>query len=173
MNNIRTGHKTIYLILALACFVGIIIIFVFDGYMGLYDTLTMVAGEQTTTIEPQQWMDSAKFGYPPGLYSPNTGELSFSYKVDNRRFTTYNQELQISIHKNQQKIADVLSKELKVNAFGKETVTWTINTNDILTANTITDSQFTLVINNGKLERDVIISVQPNMKTIPITPSAP
>ena len=47
-------HKNIFLFLALACFVGIILIFVFDGYIGVYDRLVMDNHLYLQTVEYDQ-----------------------------------------------------------------------------------------------------------------------
>jgi hypothetical protein len=40
------------LYLALACFAGLIAIFIADGYLGIYDTAYVTAGEYEQEIEP-------------------------------------------------------------------------------------------------------------------------
>jgi hypothetical protein len=46
----KTQHKNLYLFLTIAFFLAIIAIFVFDGYMGVYDTVTVIAEEREETI---------------------------------------------------------------------------------------------------------------------------
>jgi hypothetical protein len=167
MNNKPSGRKNIFLFLTLACFIGIILIFVFDGYMGLYDKLTMTSGEQTQTIEPEQWAENERYGYSAGLYAFNAETLSFSYEVDNRHIASYEADIEVSIWQNQAKIADILSGDIVIRAFGKDTVTWDIEAAALATDNTSIDNQFTLEIKHGEILRKVILTV-PFQKNIVI-----
>lgn len=45
-------RKTAHTYLALAHFLGIIAIFIVDGYMGIYDTIYATSGEYERKIEP-------------------------------------------------------------------------------------------------------------------------
>ena len=172
MNNIQSKPKNIFLILAVACFIGIILIFFFDGYMGLYDTLTMTSGEQTQSIAPEQWVNFEKNNFPPQLYVNNTGIVSFSYKIDNRRFSSYQADVSISLWQNQQEIKDVLSQSINVKAFGQETLAWEIDPQAILPPNPV-DGTYTLEINRGDIQRDIVfyVPITTNSKTILPTPT--
>jgi hypothetical protein len=163
-------QKNLFLYLAVACFIGIILIFVFDGYMGLYDTLTMTSGEQTQTVAPEQWSDSIKHHYPVDLWPFSSGNYSFSYVIDNRHFTSYQADLSISVWKNQVKVADVLSSTVNVGAFQKETISWVIDPLSIVPALANTDNQFTLEIDRGNVKRSVIVHYNLNNPKI-IVPS--
>ena len=79
-------HKTLYLYLALACFLGIILIFIFDGYMGVYDSLTITSGERPQKIEADQWARQEKYGSSASV--ERGGKVNFTYEVDNRTFST-------------------------------------------------------------------------------------
>lgn len=164
MNNIKPARKNIYLFLILACFIGIILIFVFDGYMGFYDTLTMTSGEQTQTITPEQWQDD---NYPHQIYTYNPDVMSFSYEIDNRRFSSYREEIIVTLWKNQEKIADIVSENINVKAFGKDTVTWNIDARDIIPADAVESVTYTLEIQNGdNLRKTVIYITIPNSKNL-------
>jgi hypothetical protein len=164
MNNIRPKSKNIFLILAVVCFLGIILIFLFDGYMGLYDTVTMTSGEQTQTIAPEQWKDFEKNGFPPQLYANIAGEVTFKYKIDNRRFSSYKADVSISLWQNQQKIKDILSQSVNIKAFGQETITWVIDTQKIL--QNPMDGGYTMEIDQGSIQRNVVFYVVvPNSKS--------
>jgi hypothetical protein len=146
------------LFLALACFIGIILIFLFDGYIGLYDTLTMASGEQTQTIAPEQWATFEKNSYPAQLYLNAAGTVSFSYQIDNRRFSDYHADVTVSLWQNQQKIKDVLSQSVDVKAFKKDTITWEIDTQAILPSNP-QDGAYTIEIKRGDIKRDVVFYI--------------
>ena len=59
-------HRNLYLYLTLACFLGIILIFIFDGYMGVYDSLTVTTGEQEDQIKADQWPRQGRY-WPTGV----------------------------------------------------------------------------------------------------------
>jgi len=44
-------RRYLFLYLTLACFFGLVAIFIVDGYIGIYDTLYITAGEREQTIE--------------------------------------------------------------------------------------------------------------------------
>jgi hypothetical protein len=149
--------KNLYLYLAAACFIGIILIFVFDGYMGLYDTLSVNTGEQPQTIAPEQWSESEENNNPVSLWPFSGGNLTFSYEVANRRFSAYLAEISISVWKNHVKVADILSTDVNISAFKNETVTWVIDPLVIMAGITVKDNQFTLEITNGSIKRSIIV----------------
>jgi hypothetical protein len=166
-----TKQKILYLILAIACFIGIILIFVFDGYMGLYDSLTATSGEQTQTITYEQWSDETRFGMSY-VYPSGADNLFYSYQVDNRRFSKYQADVRVSVWKNQVKVKDVLTQGITVNAFGKETVNWDISSQDFASGNSSLESQYTLQIERGDVVRKIIIYVPPNVIKVIPPPSA-
>lgn len=157
-------HKNIYLYLALACFLGIILIFVFDGYMGLYDSLSVKGTDFPQEITEDQWQQQDRYGMP-GINIGNGGEVSFSYKVDNRRFSSYTADINISLWHNQVKLADLQSKTLALGAFGTEQVDWVLNIDDFIPENlpANTNYDFTVLIKRGEIERTVALYVSPDI----------
>jgi len=70
-------------------------------------------------------------------------------------------------------VTDVLSQRIDIKAFGKEIITWDIDTQKILTGDTTINNEFTLQINHGEIQRRIIIIVPPPntpQKTIIIPP---
>lgn len=154
-------RKNIYLYLALACFIGIILIFMFDGYMGLYDTLTATVGELPQVIDAEQWQQQAKFDFIPSASIGYGQQGTFSYKIDNRRFSSYSTELNVSVWRNQEKVADILAADVNVKAFDSFQAAWTFNPStylpDGLASNT--SAEFTLLISHGDIERKLLVYV--------------
>jgi hypothetical protein len=150
-------QKYLFLYLAVACFIGIILIFVFDGYMGFYETLTMNSGEQTQAVTTEEWIQSQKNNYPVELWPSVSGNFSFSYQIDNRRFSSYQAEISVSVWKNQEKVADLLTKSVNVGAFSSETLAWVIDPVPLLGVIANTDNQFTLEIDRGNIKRSIVI----------------
>jgi hypothetical protein len=150
-------QKTLYLILAVACFIGIILIFVFDGYLGLYDSLTMNSGEQSQTITFDQLNKYERDTFIPQLYPNNSSNMVLSYEIDNRNFTAYRADITVSLWHNQVKVEDVFSGKVDIGAFKKDTVQWNIDTQQFASDNTTQGVNFTLEINRGDVLRKVIV----------------
>ncbi len=151
-------HKSWYLYLALLCFLGIILIFVFGGYMGVYDTLSVTSGEFPQKFEADSWFqpyNQARMSVERG------GKITFSYEVDNRQFSGYSTTVEVSAWQSQQKVHDLTSQPLAVAAFAKQQVDWVVDTAQIVPASFPAEQayQFTVVIKRGGVERRVIIYV--------------
>ena len=56
-----TKRKSLFLYLTLACFLGLIAIFVVDGYMGVYDTFYLTTGEYEQKIGPGSWLKQDRY----------------------------------------------------------------------------------------------------------------
>lgn len=169
MANIR---KNIYLYLTLACFLGIILIFVFDGYIGLYDTLTVANGEFPVTISADQWQARGVPDFTPTTSANYGDKLTFTYKLDNRHFSAYKPVINVSVWKNQVKLADLLSTTLTAKAFGKAQADWVFDTTQFASANITagTNYDFTMVIQRGDIQRKVIIYIYQGVNPEKIIP---
>lgn len=157
-------YKSIYLYLTLACFLAIIVIFIFDGYLGLYDSLSVKGINFPQKIDTEQWQQQDEFGYAPQITIESGGDIPFTYEVDNRRFTSYEAPVDISLWHNQSKILDIKSETIALGVFGNEQMDWVLNfdeyTPDNLPAGTSYD--FTILIKRGEIERRVIVYITPN-----------
>ena len=160
--------KNLYLYLTLVCFVGIILIFVFDGYMGTYDTLTVKSGEFEQTVEDVNWERDY------WSTAVNWGEKAyFSYEVDNRRFSTYSTDIEVSAWHSLEKVSDILNRKISVGAFDKEQVEWVIDTAELVpeAAELSQGYEFTVYINRGDIERRFVVHVRSTespIKAIPV-----
>jgi hypothetical protein len=160
-------RRNIYLYLTLLCFFGIIAIFIVDGYMGIYDTIYITAGEIEQRIEPetQQRFDPI---WSTGI---TRGEKVFiRYEVDNRRFSAYEADLEVSVWRMQSKVSDMLSQHLVIGAFDKAEVEWEIDTAELLPPDAPAEQRFeyTMTIKRGEIERNIILNVNPSL-----TPAVP
>jgi len=169
MTNIR---KNIYLYLTLACFLGIILIFVFDGYIGLHDTLTFTSGEFPVTIAADQWQARGGPDNTPITPANYGNKLTFTYKLDNRHFSSYKSAIDVSVWKNQVKLADLLSTTVNVKAFGKVQAEWVFDTTQFVSGNLTagTSADFTMVIQQGDIQRKVIINIYQGVNPEKIIP---
>ena len=154
-------HKNLFLYLALACFLGVILIFVFDGYMGVYDTLTMKSGEYEQKMEADFWLrpyNQASMGVERG------GKVLFHYEVDNRQFSEYTADVEVSVWHSQEKVRDVLTQPLSIARFGKGQLEWTVDTAELLPRDATLEQgyQYTVILKRGGVERKVILFINPS-----------
>jgi hypothetical protein len=154
-------HNNLFLFLALACFLGIVIIFIADGYMGLYDTLLMDTGQYKQTITADQWAQPERYGGAFNVGVPSNGNVDFTYTIENHRFSAFDAPIQVTLLYNDINIKDVLSQEIAVPAFGKQELKWSINAANLYSANmTVGQSyNYNLQIKRGNITREVILNV--------------
>lgn len=163
-------HKTLYLYLALACFVGIILIFVFDGYMGVYDTLIVKAGEDEQKIEDQNWEHDYR------AVEVNWGEKAFFYyEVDNRRFSSYSANIGVSVWHSLEKVSDIPVQAVSIKSFDKQQVEWIVDTAVLVPADASPEQgyEFTIYINRGEIERRFIVHVRSSDYPVKVVPAPP
>ncbi len=161
-------RKSLYLYLTLACFIGLIAIFIVDGYTGVYDTIYVTAGEREERIEADYWLREGPV--PPGgkaayYISVNWEEkVFFRYEVDNRRFSTYSADIEVSVWRMREKVLNLVSQPMVVSPFDSGTVEWVLDTAE-LKPDDISPEQgyeFSVIINRGEIERQVILYVSPS-----------
>jgi hypothetical protein len=156
-------HKSIYLYLAIACFLGIVLIFIFDGYLGLYDSLSMKDINYPQKIDTEQWQQQEKFGYAPQITIESGGDIPFTYEVDNRRFTSYQATVDISLWHNQSKILDIKSATLALGAFDSQKLEWVTDFSNYIPDNLPagTGYNFIILVKRGDIERQVVVNIIP------------
>jgi len=154
-------RKKLFLYLTLACFFGLIAIFIVDGYLGIYDTIYVTAGEQEEKVEPDFWLRQDR-SY--SVWVNQDEKVFFGYEVDNRQFSSYSAEIEVSVWHSQEKVLDLISQPISIAAFDKEQLEWVVDTTE-LKPNGVPPEQsyeFTVIINRGETERRVILSVNPS-----------
>lgn len=156
-----TKRKNLFLYLALACFLALIVIFIVDGYLGIYDTTYITVGEQEQIIEPDYWL--AGHGAPAGFeldyyISAQWGQkLFFRYEIDNRRFASYSTLVQASVWQENEKLFDLFSEQKSIGSFDKATTEWTLATEDLEQPVPGTSSQYTIKITYGEVTRRIVV----------------
>ncbi|MFC2066808.1 hypothetical protein ACFLUO_07145 [Chloroflexota bacterium] len=158
-----TKRRNLFLYLTLACFFGLIAIFIVDGYMGVYDTLYITAGERPQTIEADVWLRQDSFW----SIRVNRGETaSFRYEVDNRQFSIYTADIGVSLWQNQEKVRDITAQPISVASFGKEQLEWAVDTAEVIPGDIPLEQyyQYTVIIKRGEIERRIIMDVNPVSK---------
>jgi len=144
-------RKNLYLYLALACFFGLIAIFVIDGYMGIYDTIYITAGGQEQRIEADFWSKDNGIWWSVGT---NWGEkVFFRYEVDNRQFSSYSVDIEVSV----ENVLDIASQQLEVASFDKGQLEWVVDTSELEMVPLEQYVEYTIMIKRGELERRIIL----------------
>jgi hypothetical protein len=158
-------NKNIFLYLALACFLGIVLIFVFDGYIGVYDTIEITTVDYRQEIEPDFWLRDGNNWW---LQVEWNGEVHFTYEVDNRRFSGYTSDLEVSAWYGEEKISILLAEQVSIGAFNNWQTEWVVDTSALLPPDASSERgyQFTIIIIRGNIERRIII----NMIAEPLPP---
>ena len=157
--------KRRFLYLAIACFVGLVTIFVVDGYMGIYDTVYVTIGEYTQKIEAAYWLQERP-EYAPVPVSGEGDEVtyyisarvednvSFRYVIENHQFSDYYTLVQSSVWQENEKVLDLFSGNISVKPFGKGTAEWKLSSEDL---GITTSTQCTVRISHGDIERRIIV----------------
>jgi hypothetical protein len=167
-----TKYSSVFLYLALACFLGIILIFIFDGYIGVYDSLVMDNGQYKETVEGDQWAQQEKYRSTVSMGVDRNSQVDFTYTIENHRFSAYSDSVDVSLWYNKSKTADLLSRQLSIPAFDKQELKWTINAAELVPANYTTEQNFifNIKIKRGDIEREINVNVHGSstiIKTIP------
>jgi len=155
-----TKRRNLFIYLTLACFLGIIAIFIFDGYMGIYDTVFVTSGEREQEIQPEVWQRDNTF-WASGV---DRGEKAFfRYEVDNRTFATYRADIRVTVWRMQEKVADVLAEPMSINAFDKGQVEWAVDAAELVPADAPPEQrfEFTVRIERGDIQRNIILNINP------------
>jgi hypothetical protein len=155
-----SGHRNLFLYLTLVCFFGLITIFIVDGYMGVYDTLYITAGEREQKIEFESAGPGEKF-WSAGV---NRGEKAFfRYEVDNRQFSRHTAQVEVSVWRMQEKVLDILSQPLAADSFAQAQLEWVIDPSQLLPADAPPEQgyEYTIKIKRGEVERNVILFISP------------
>lgn len=140
-------RRNIFLYLALACFLGIIAIFAFDGYLGMYDNVYVTSGEFERKIGPEYWQRQPRgYSYPYQVRTEWGEPVFFRYEIDNRRFVTYPATVEASLWKSNEKIADLFSEDITLAQFDKAEMEWTLSDQELEV------TQYTVKISRGEVE---------------------
>ena len=153
------SKRNLYLYLAIACLIGIIAIFIVDGYLGIYDTIYITSGEQEMTVEPEYWS-----GRYPGAREAyyymggNWGEeVFFRYEIDNRRFSSYPTFVQASLWRENEKVLDLFSEDKLIKSFDKAMVEWTLDSEG-LQSHGFDVGEYTVKIEREGVEQRIIVA---------------
>jgi hypothetical protein len=174
-----TKRKNLYLYLTIVCFVALLAIFIVDGYLGVYDTVYITTGEQSWTVEADVWQRQYPTYAPvPIEYAPMPVEvgkgvylmpanreekISFRYEVDNRLFSTYKADIEVSVWHGQEKVRDLISQPISIAAFDKGQLEWTVDNTELVPGSILPEQSYnyTVIIKRGEIERKIVVSINP------------
>jgi len=151
-------RRNLFLYLTLACFFGLIAIFVVDGYLGVYDTLYVTSGEYEQKIEPDFWLRQ-DYSWSTGV---NWGEKVFlQYEVANHQFSGYSADIEASVWRGQEKVSDLGTQSVSIDPFAKAEAEWLVDTAELLPNPPEQSYQYSIIIKRGEIERKIIVSINP------------
>ena len=164
------GNRWLYL--TVACFLGIVAIFFVDGYMGIYDTVWITAGDSSYNIEPDYWERSwaKNDGYHIG--GVTQGDLmQFRYQVDNRRFSDRYIKIEASLWRSGREVGQLFTGGGSVGAFKSSPVyQWTLDTTGL---NVSGEHNYTVRVKRGGVERKIYFQLTPLEGYFFVIPSPP
>jgi len=145
-------RKLLFLYLAIACFIGIIAIFIVDGYVGIYDTVYVTTEEYPQEIGPDYWQgQTRKYAYPYHIPARWGEPVQFRYEIANRRFSAYTATVDASVWKSNEKVIDLFSQNISISNFDKVTMNWTLSAQELEKAG-LGVGQYTVRIKRGEEE---------------------
>ena len=165
-----TKHRNLFLYLTLACFFGLVAIFIVDGYLGVYDTVYITAGEREQKVEPDFWLRQ-EWNWSTGV---SWGEkVFFRYEVANRRFPSYTADIEVSVWRSQEKVRDLILQPISIAAFDNGQVEWVLDTTELLPGDTSPEQgyEYTVIIKRGAIERKIIIYINPSVYPLKPVPA--
>ena len=167
--------RRLFLYLAIACFAGLVAIFIVDGYLGVYDTFHISVGEYPPqVIEADYWLRQGSGEYsaprPVGTEGDKyayccigaewSQNISFEYVIENHKSSTYSADIQASVWQGNERLIDLFSQDVSIKPFDEAIVGWTLSSEDIgITSPVAGESyDYTVQVNRGDVERMIIVS---------------
>lgn len=162
-------RKFLFLYLAVACFLAVVGIFVFDGYLGVYDSVTIKTGEYTQDIEAGSWPER----YPYSVSSRADQSVFFTYRIDNRWFTTHETTIRASLWQENEPLKDLVSESQEIKPFDQTTLEWVLDPADLVLDKS-RPGQFTVRIEQNGTVREIITSFfSPALRPVEKIPPPP
>lgn len=165
--------RRLFLYIAIACFAGIVAIFVVDGYLGIYDTFHVSVGEYPPqTIAADYWLREDRdyeVPYPVGTERAQDAyccigadwdqDITFDYVIENHTSSPYLDQIEASLWQKGEEITGLFSQDVSVNPFDEISVEWRLSTDDIGVDEPTAENSYvyTVVVKRGEIERKVIV----------------
>lgn len=159
--------RNLYLFTALLCFIGIIVVFFVDGYLGVYDILYVNSMELEQTVEFESDRE-----WKPYIHARWQEIITFKYEIDSRSFYSYSIPVEVSLWQSGKKVAELFREDVLMKAFDKRILSWELDTKQLEKPLSV-DVQYTLKIKRDEVEREAIITLESVPEPYPIMPPAP
>ncbi len=144
----RRSRKFLYL--AIACFLGLVAVFVFAGYLGVYDTVYIQSGEYEQVAGPEVWK-TGNSRYPYSTGATWGDPVGFRYEINNRWFSSYTAPVDVSLWRSNEKVLQLLHQDVSIPAFKSTELQWTL-TPQALQGAGLGVGQYTVKITRGGQE---------------------
>jgi hypothetical protein len=171
-------RKNLYLILATICFIALISIIVSGGYMGVFDTLYITSRTDQLVLGTAELMQpeaTLPYNYMPARQITRGTKTSFTYELENRRFSPYEARVEVTFWGDSQPgPLLLLSQDINIEPFKKVKMEWKIDPQD-LNSRGFQAGLYTLRVNRGGVERRIIMSytsfpAKPYPVPVPVPP---
>jgi hypothetical protein len=169
----KSKKGRLFLYIAIACFAGIVAIFVVDGYLGIYDTFHISVGEYPAqTITADYWLREDydyEVPYPVGTERDRSAyccisadwdqDITFEYVIENHAASAYSDHIEVSLWQKGEKIKDLFSQDISARPFDETSVEWTVSTDDIGVNEPTAEYSYvyTVLVKRGEVERNIIV----------------
>lgn len=149
-------RRNLFLYLTIACFIAIMAIVIFGGYLGVFDTLYITTGGNQQTITPALfYRDSAD---QLNVQATWGNKISFVYELENRQFSPYETRVEVTLWSERQPGPLVLfSHDENIASFEKLKMGWTIDPVE-LKSRGFTEGLYTVNIQRKGLGRKIPVS---------------
>ncbi|MFC1942637.1 hypothetical protein ACFLWU_05415 [Chloroflexota bacterium] len=153
-------RNNLFLYLTLVCFVGIILIFIFDGYLGVYDTVVLDNGQYSQKIETDQWSQE-KYDYRASTGVERGNQVEFTYTVENHRFSGYSADVEVSFLHNDEIISDPIVDVITAEAFGMDEMKWILDADAFVPADYPSEQQYivNVLVKRDNVQREVLVNI--------------
>jgi hypothetical protein len=154
-------RKNLYLFLAIFCFLALIAVIINGGYLGVFDTLYITSAINQEVIGTDVLMQpevTPSYRYLPARQILPGIKNSFTYELENRRFSPYETRLEVTLWGDSQPgPLLLLSQNLNITPFNKARLEWSIDPQD-LSSRDFQGGLYSLRINRNGLERRIILT---------------
>lgn len=157
-------RRFIYLFLAAMCFLTALMTYFIDGYLGIYDTLSVsIDGKIDQVVETYQWLrrDGSWVGSAPWGKT-----VYFSYKIENHEFSEYGAIIEVSLWHDGEELGKLASQSLAIAVFRAGKVNWSIDTLDLEPAppSSSTPYTYSIFIGSDRIHRELIFYITEPLK---------
>jgi len=157
-------HRNLYLFLALACLLGIVLVFVFDGYMGVRDSVWVTGVDGERSVGDDLGRGGEHQYYSLEVEVPADGEINIRYELENRCFRGYTEDVRAIIRHENMTVAELTSGVVSLSPLAAEGFLWTVDVDEYAPAEWGVNRYYSLmlIIYRGGTDINVSLSLIPH-----------